>query len=292
MEVLYNHNKRLLRQLRAIRINSAGADFLVERIAEDFALRICAINREFTNAVDLYSFSGKLSNALVGLENISSIRRFEQPDVAKVLYGKSNEVIEPWPMDSNKPLPEGLDLVVSAMGLHTSNNLPEQLSRIISAMKKDGLLMMALPVSGTLKELRECLVEAELELTGGAALRVNPFIDLQQAGSLIQSAGFKLPVVDREDFIVRYDNLFSLIRDLRAMGVTSVLEYESSYRTHRQLFHRADELYRQKYCDEDGRIRASFCLAYMTGWAPHEDQQKPLKPGSAKFSLARGLGQK
>ncbi len=289
---MYSQKKRIIRQLRAIRINSNGADFLVERVADDFALRISAINREFANAADLYSFSGRLSAALAGLKNVSAIARYELPVVAQALGGVSNDIIISRQLETNQPLPEGLDLVVSAMGLHTSNDLVGQLSLILRAMKKDGLLMVALPVSGTLKELRDCLYEAEIEMTGGAASRVYPFIDLQQAGSLMQSAGFNLPVVDREDHIVRYDSLFALIRDLRAMGTTFAWQSENVVGTHRRLFQRADEIYRQKYSDGDGRIRASFCLAYLTGWAPHEDQQKPLAPGSAKYSLARSLALK
>ncbi len=156
-------------------------------------------------------------------------------------------------------------------------------------MKNDGLLLMALPVNGTLAELRDCLTHAELELCGGVAARIDPFTDLQQAGRLLQATGFKLPVVDREEVIVRYDDIYGLINDLRAMGMTSGLNSANYRRPHRDLFRRANELYQDNYSDSDGRIRASFCYANMTAWTPHESQQKPLKPGSADISLAMHL---
>ncbi len=305
---LFSHNRLVLRQMRAIRRNAGadmGADFLIKRIAEDFAHRISATNRNFANAADFFSLSDKLSSTLDKLDNVKTVSRYELPQISQILPHMSDIAIHPLsneppsndllPNDTTKDRasrqtwPHGLDLCVSAFGLHSSNNLPQLMARILQSMKADGLVMIALPVKGTLNELRDCLARAELELTGGAASRVDPFIDLQQAGTLLQTTGFKLPVVDREDIVVRYDNLFRLVADLRLMGATSALNLAHQRPAHRHLFKRADELYRQLYSDADGRIRASFCLAYLTGWAPHQNQQQPLKPGSAKISLAKHL---
>jgi hypothetical protein len=299
---LFSETRLISRQLRAIRLDREGADFLVESIAEDFSHRISAINRKFANAADLFSFSGKLSVALGELDNVSAITRYELPPVSKVLGPVSPVPIRPLTQAltddetlsgaAGRPGLGNLDLVVSAFGLHCANDLPRLMLAILQSMNKDGLLLIALPVQGTLIELRDSLTRAELELSGGAASRIDPFIDIQQAGKLLQSTGFKLPVVDREEITVRYDDAFALINDLRAMGMTSALNTGDYRMPPRDLFKRANELYKQNHCDEDGRIRASFCFACLTAWSPHENQQQPLKPGSAKVSLASHLKSK
>ncbi len=307
---MFDENRLIMRQKRACRINSEGADFLVAQVGEDFAHRISATNRQFVNGADLFSFSGQLSADLEKLENIAEINRYELPEIAELLGNKSEVAIHPlsitafeyWKNDQfrnqNPNLTRQqdrlgeLDLVVSAFGLHSCNDLPSVMARIFQCMKNDGLLLMALPVNGTLAELRDCLTRAELELCGGAAARIDPFIDLQQAGFLLQATGFKLPVVDREEVVVHYDDIYALIKDLRAMGKTSGLNSANFRRPHRNLFGRANELYQENYSDRDGRIRASFCYANMTAWTPHESQQEPLKPGSADISLARHLKSK
>lgn len=304
---LFDENRLSLRQKRACRINSEGADFLVARVGEDFAHRISAINRQFTRGADLFSFSGQLSSELGKLGNVAEISRYELPEIAGLLSNKSEVAIYPlsiaafehWKNDQVKnripnparlqDWPCDLDLVVSAFGLHSCNDLPLVMTKIFQCMKSDGLLMMALPVNGTLAELRDCLTRAELDLSGGAAARIDLFIDLQQAGQLLQATGFKLPVIDREEVIVRYDDIYGLINDLRAMGMTSGLHSANSHPAHHDLFRRANELYQENYADSDGRIRASFCYANMTAWTPHESQQQPLKPGSADISLAAHL---
>ena len=290
---LYSPARLVSRQMRAIKINEPKADFLVDIIAEEISRRIWATNRDFSNAADFYSFSGKLSQRLNKLNNVSVINRFEMPAVSHILPKTDDIAIHPLSMtltkNSNDTWPRGLDLVVSALGLHSNNRLPQFLLQTLNSMKKDGLLLIALPVRGTLAELQDCLTRAELELAGGAAMRTDPFINLQEAGSLLQATGFKLPVVDREEIVARYDNIFALIRDLRGMGMTSTLDRGNYRPAHRHLFKRADELYHKDYSDADGRIRASFCFAYLTGWSPHENQQKPLKPGSAKTRLEQYL---
>ena len=119
-----------------------------------------------------------------------------------------------------------------------------------------------------------------------------PFADVRDCGALLQRAGFALPVVDAETYTVRYDNMFALMRDLRHMGMANPLEGRSRIPPGRRFFARAAEIYAERYADADGRIRASFRMVYLSGWKPHESQQKPLAPGSAKVSLAQALGTK
>ncbi|MBN9269517.1 MAG: SAM-dependent methyltransferase, partial [Mesorhizobium sp.] len=137
----------------------------------------------------------------------------------------------------------------------------------------------------------ESLLAAETELAGGVSPRILPFADVRDAGALLQRAGLALPVADIEDTTVRYDTLFDLAADLRAMGETSPLADRSRKPAGRRLFARAAEIYAERFSDPDGRVRASFSLVWMSGWAPHASQQKPLKPGSAKVSLTKILGQ-
>ncbi|MFN3502303.1 MAG: SAM-dependent methyltransferase, partial [Allorhizobium sp.] len=169
------------------------------------------------------------------------------------------------------------------------NDTPGMLIQMRRALKPDGLLLAAIPGSGTLSELREVLLAAETEIYGGASPRVIPFADIRDIGSLLQRAGFALPVIDEESFTVRYDHIFALMRDLKAMGMANPLLGRSRRPVSRRFFLRAAELYAERFSDPDGRIRATFSIVFVSGWAPHESQQKPLKPGSAKMRLADAL---
>ena len=291
---LFDENRIVLRQKRAVARKSGNANFLARLIGEDFAFRIGSVNREFKNVADMFSLFDVVSCTLDKLDNVSGIVRYELPQMQEQLTQGSCFPVHGLNTDFNSIKtgdcwPQDLDLVVCALGMHAMNDLPELLGRILRSMKEDGMLMLALPINGTLKELRECLMLAEIELCEGASARVDPFIDLQQAGKLLQNAGFKLPVVDREELVIRYDNMFDLILDLRSMGATSALPRGSNVKFERNLFERAEEIYQEKFCDGDGRIRASFCYANLTAWSPHSSQQQPIKPGSAQVSLARVL---
>ena len=182
-----------------------------------------------------------------------------------------------------------LDLVYSALNLHSVNDLPGALLQIRKSLKPDGLFIAALFGGETLIELRDSLMQAELELKGGLSPRVFPFADKQQIGALLQRAGFALPVVDSEIVTVTYDNIFKLMHDLRFMGEGNIIRNRHKTNPGKSFFMKAAEHYRTKYSEKDGRIRASFEIIFLIGWAPHENQQKPLRPGSAKNRLADAL---
>ncbi len=186
--------------------------------------------------------------------------------------------------------PRSIDLIVSALNLHTVNDLPGALLQINQSLKPDGLFIAGLLGGETLRELRACLTEAELEICGGVTPRVAPFADKPQIGGLLQRAGFSLPVVDSEIVTVTYESIFPLMRDLRLMGEGNAILERSKHFTRKAIFLRAGELYARNFSEEGGRIRASFEVIFALGWAPHESQQKPLKPGSAKTRLADFLG--
>ncbi len=185
---------------------------------------------------------------------------------------------------------QSIDLAVSALSLHTVNDLPGALLQIRESLKPDGLFLAGMLGGETLRELRECLYEAEVELRGRVSPRVAPFADKPQMGSLMQRAGFALPVVDSEILTVTYDNVFALMHDLRMMGEANAVKERTKNFTPRSVFLRAGELYAERHADPDGRIRASFEIIFLLGWAPHETQQKPLRPGSAQTRLADFLG--
>jgi SAM-dependent methyltransferase len=186
--------------------------------------------------------------------------------------------------------PESFDLAVSNLSLHWVNDLPGCLLQIRQTLKPDGLFLAAMLGGDTLQELRDVLLEAELAAHGGAGPRVSPFVDLRDAGGLLQRAGFALPVADSDRLTVTYGDLPALLRDLRGMGETNALLARPAKPLTRAALAEADGLYRRRHGDREGRLAATFQVIYLTGWAPHEGQQKALRPGSARSRLADELG--
>jgi SAM-dependent methyltransferase len=182
--------------------------------------------------------------------------------------------------------PESLDLIVSTLALHWTNDLVGSLIQIRRSLKPDGLFIGSVLGGATLTELRQCLLEAEAEISGGAGLRISPFADAFDAAALLQRAG----LADVDSVAVRYAHPLALLRDLRAMGETNVLRDRPRRPLTRRVLLRAMELYGQRFSGPDGKVVATFEIITVTGWAPHESQQKPLKPGSAKMRLADALG--
>ncbi len=274
------------RRQRALKEAKSGADFLVAAVADDLRDRLAAITRSFDVAVDLGGHSGQVEHMLRTSGKAQTVYRAD-------LWLADPNLDEPGLVVDDAILPfkdQSLDLCVSALSLQFINDLPGTLIQIRRALRPDGLFLATLAGAGTLTELRDCLTRAELEIKGGAAARVLPFADTRDLGGLMQRAGFALPVTDMDSLTVRYDSMFALMTDLKAMGATSVLREKNNSPLGRQVFLRAAELYEENYADPDGRIRATFNLVTLLGWAPHESQQKPLKPGTAKTRLADALG--
>ncbi|OQM75526.1 methyltransferase domain-containing protein [Manganibacter manganicus] len=288
MQPVFDTALQLQRKRRALARPVAGADFLMRRVAEDLSERLSAVGRRFSRAATLFCQTGDAQEALNASGKIDEIVRVEAD--AAHFHGaplSANAIVA---QPETVPLePQSLDLAVSLLSLQSVNDVPGMLAQIRRSLKPDGLFLGAMAGSGTLGELRESLLGAEAELYGGVSPRVMPFADVRDAGGLLQRAGLALPVADVETMTVRYDTLFDLMADLRAMGETSVLIDRSRHPATRALFARAAELYAERFSDEDGRIRASFSIVWLSGWAPDPSQQKPLKPGSAKMSLAKAL---
>jgi SAM-dependent methyltransferase len=278
-------DRALLRQRRRRAMALGPATFLLDRAAEDLADRLAAVLRRFELAVDLGTPGDAVRLALARLGTVGKIV------AADVLPTSAHA--ETFVAADEEALPFGdatLDLVVSALALQFVNDLPGVLVQIRRALKPDGLFLAALAGGETLHELRFSFAAAESEIEGGISPRVAPFADLRDLGALLQRAGFALPVTDVDRVTVRYDSVFDLMHDLRRMGATNALLARRRTPLRRATLLRMAEIYAQRFSDPDGRVRATFEIVWLSGWAPHPDQQQPLQPGSAKVRLADALG--
>lgn len=265
---IFDHKAYALKRERAVRLG--GSSFLLHDVAEHLAFRLGAVNRRFVNALDLQSRD----------ESFGLLAPFSAHWSRSSL--PETEVLP--------PEPRSLDLVTSVLSLHAVNDLPGILIQVRRALKPDGLFMAAVFSGDTLRELREAFAQGESDVTGGVSPRVAPVADLRDWSALLQRAGFSLPVADNERTTVRYRELRTLIEDLRTLGETNALAERSRKFLRRDILAATLQHYRAAHAEADGRLRATFDIAYLTGWAPHESQQKPLAPGSARVRLADALG--
>ena len=268
----------------------ATADFLKQRAARDAVARLEAIMRRFPLAVDLGARHGAFRAVLAQSDAAEKIDLLIETDLSEAMLADRpglkvvmDEELSPFALGS-------LDLIISTLNLHWTNDLVGALVQIRRSLRPDGLFIGSVLGGATLTELRQCLLEAEAELSGGAGLRISPFADAFDAAALLQRAGLALPVADVDRVTVRYADPLALLRDLRAMGETNVLHDRPRRPLTRRVLLRALELYGQRFSGPDGKVVATFEIITVTGWAPHESQQKPLKPGSAKMRLADALG--
>jgi SAM-dependent methyltransferase len=279
---------RQLLRVRQQRARALGAEtFLIDRVAGDLAERLSVVLRRFERAVDLGTPTDAVRRLLAESDKIATIVAATPefwPRDASLRVAADEEAL---------PFADGsLDLIVSALALQFVNDLPGTLIQIRRALKPDGLLLAALIGGDSLTELREAFAHAESEIEGGVSPRVAPFADVRELGALLQRAGFALPVVDSDRLTIRYNSVLDLMRDLRRMGATNVLTERRRKPLKRATLYRLAEIYARRFADADGRLRATFEIAWLSGWVPHESQQKPLKPGSARQRLADALGTK
>lgn len=273
-------DRGLYRRRLAAALSAGYPDFLLARCVADLDERLSAVLRRFERAADLGT-PLPLAAPVLRARTGELLHMAEAGEAERSLVGD----LEALPFAA-----ESLDLATSLLALHTVNDLPGALVQIRRALRPDGLFIACLLGGQSLTELRQSLLAAEVEVTGGASPRVAPFADLRDLGALLQRAGFALPVIDSESVTVRYGEMFGLLRDLRAMGWANALAERSRKPLRRDVLLRAAELYAERFSDPDGRLRATFEIVWLSGWAPHESQQKPLRPGSAKARLADALG--
>lgn len=285
MDIIFDRAAIAAHRHRALKNGDHNAAFLLDIAATELAERLSVVERQFDRAVELHGATGTAAKAALALGKIGQLDRVE----AETAYGAEGEVAFVAPLEDVPLEPQSANLIIAPLSLHLTNDTPGVFIQIRRALKPDGLFLAAIPGAGTLQELRDVLLATEAEMTGGASPRVIPFADVRDVGSLLQRAGFSLPVIDAESYTVRYDSIFPLMKDLRAMGMANPLAARSRKPLPRAFFLRAAEIYAERYSDPDGRIRATFSIIYVSGWAPHESQQKPLQPGSAKTRLADAL---
>jgi SAM-dependent methyltransferase len=257
--------------------------FLFERAAEDIVQRLEQIDRTFDPVLLLGPHATLLEQALAA-SPLAAAR------IGRILAmdGRAGGVCgdeEALPF-----APMSFGAVLSLMSLHWTNDLPGALIQIRRVLKPDGLFLGSLFGGETLSELREAFGAAEIEIEGGLSPRISPFLDIRDGAALLQRAGFALPVMDRDRVRVTYPSPLNLMAELRGMGESNALIERRRMPLKRSVLARTIEIYAARFPAKDGRIAASFDIFTMTGWAPHEGQQKPLAPGSAKMRLADALG--
>lgn len=283
---IFDHHVLDLHRSRAAP-SAAAHDFLLSRVAEDFAERLALVRREFPAAADIGAHHGLLAHELARTPGISSITSLE-PNAALLAQCPAPRTaanLEMLPLEA-----ASLDLAVSGLSLQWVNDLPGTLVQICRALKPDGLFLGALLGGETLTELRQAWLIAETELTGGASPRVAPFADTRDVGGLVQRAGFALPVVDSDTVRVTYTDPIALMREIKAMGASNMLTERRRHPVTRRLLMRAAEIYIERFSEPGGRVRATFEILTITAWRPDPSQPKPLRPGSAQVSLKDVLG--
>ena len=265
------------RRARAARMQADR--FLLTEAAQGLAERLAAVQRRFEHALDLSSRpeSAALLAPYAAQWTRASLTAAEGGAIV------ADEEALPF-------APESFDLVASVLSLHAVNDLPGALVQIRRVLKPDGLFLAALFGGETLLELRGAFAAAEMQVLGGVSPRVSPFAEVRALGTLLQRAGFALPVADCERTTVNYRKFSTLTNDLRALGEGNALTERNRRPLSRDLVAAALAHYASLHGTHDGKLRASFDIVYLTGWAPHESQQKPLKPGSARTRLADALG--
>ena len=273
---IFVFDRNLIRQKRnrcAHSLDKHG--FLIDWSMDQISGRLKDIKRSFPTALQIGCRSHKINLEEFNIGNLYTL------DIAERLYPdvQADEELLPFAQNS-------FDLVLSPLNLHTTNDLPGTLSQIKNCLKPDGLFIAVLLGGETLYELRQIINAVEMELSNGLTPRIAPFADMPQMGELMQRAGFNLPVIDSEKITVTYDSVFKLMQDLRLMGESNALLERVKTPTRKEFFAHINEQYAQLFTEEDGRIKATFEAIFLIGWAPHQSQQEPLRPGSAKNRLA------
>ncbi len=279
------------RAVRAHRDRAAATfrdfDFLFSECADRLGDRLMDITRTFPVAVDLGCHGGEVSHFVPPRSAIETLINCDISPAMAEIARTSNR--RPTIAGDEEFLPfkeQSLDLVISNLSLHWVNDLPGAFAQIRRALKPDGLFLASMLGGETLKELRDALSAAEIEMESGFSPRTSPFTEVKDAGNLLSRAGFALPVADTETITVSYGDPLKLMTDLRGMGEANATQLRRSSFSRRATLLRAAEIYMEKYATEEGRLPATFEIINLTAWVPHESQQKPLQPGSGNVSLS------
>ncbi len=280
--VIFDRDLIKIKRQRAAE-NFANHDFLYQWGKNQISERIYDINRRFTNAMQIGS-RGILAPSHDKIDHIITLDLTNNPIESCKYFVQASEEFLPI-------APKSMDLIISNLNMHNVNDLLGALIQIKHSLKDDGLFIASIFGGETLYELRKIMMKIEVEFYGGVSPRISPFADKPQMGDLLGRAGFTLPVIDSDIITVTYDNIFKLLHDIRGMGESNAIIKRNKTNLDKTFFMRVAEEYKNQFTDKDGRITASFEIIFMLGWSPHKSQQKPLRPGSAKTSLADALGE-
>lgn len=270
------------RRARGMRTNMGGDNFLYARIADDMAARVLDVSRNFERVLMLGNGDlCQLVRAKLGAK------------LGHIIYADHTNILDNLDIVCDEEAlpfqPESFDLVLNLLSLHGVNQVPQALTAARKLLKPDGLFIATLFGGSTLGELRRVLYVAEDEIYGRVSPRVSSMVRLDQASALLSAGGFTLPVADRDVVLVKYTKLETLYADLRRMGETNILSARSRASVSRRFFAKVEQIYERDHLDA-GKYKVSFETLWLTGWAPHPGQPKPLKPGSATSRLADALG--
>lgn len=256
-------------------------DFITEMVLEDLADRLAPVTRSFAKAI------------IIGPDARLLPETGRSAD-GEITFERQSTLVDPENMGlldpENLKLPhKDYDLIVSVLDLQCINDVPGYLTQLNRHMAPDGLMLAGLLGGATFNELRSAWLEADATISGGAYVRVAPFIDVRDAGSLLQRAAFALPVTDIETHTIRYGSPLALMKEIQQLGASNPLTERPRTLTSKATFLAAMEAYQRIAGDEDGRVRATVEIVWLSGWAKHESQQKPMKPGTAQVSLTKVL---
>jgi NADH dehydrogenase [ubiquinone] 1 alpha subcomplex assembly factor 5 len=262
--------------------------FLLDEVAERLVERLEEIRRPFPRVLELGSWRGRVARLLTEAGRGGQMLVALDPVADALDEGPGHKVqAEP------ELLPfadESFDLIVSVLALHHVDDLPGVLAQLRRVLAPDGLMLLALLGGESLMELRTALLQAELDLKGGAAMRVAPFVDIRDAAALLQRAELALPVADVDRISVTYADPLAMLHDLQSMGEGGALLERPKGMFRRDLLLRTAEIYRERFARADGRVVANFDILHLSGWKPHESQQKPARRGSGQVRLAAAMG--
>jgi len=274
--------------------NSGQIDFITEIMLEDLAHRLGPISRKFNRALIIAPDTKHLPKNLDSLEGKIDFSHaptlIAPPQTSRSLISRPDTKLYD---AENLQLPHNdYDLIISLFDLGFTDNVPRFINQIRKNLIPDGLFLAAFIGGTSLSELRAAWLEADAKHLGGAIARIPPFIDIKDAGSLLQSAGFALPVCDKETLNLSYKTPLHLMREIKALGASSPL-----YSPHRAFVGKNHldsviKAYQRSFSADNNRVKATIEIIWMSGWVPHESQQKPMKPGSAQISFAKFLGDK
>lgn len=279
---IFNQNHwRMMRDRAATSFEAY--DFMKQKAAEILADRMADIQRPFERVLDYGCHTGQLSKVLDNIPAVFQLdNSFSMISNAQGMRVLSDPERLPFVLHS-------MDAVVSALYLHWVNDLPGVLVQLRQLLKPDGLLLACMFGGETLTELRQTVATVAAEQGSAMTPRVAPMVDIRDAGSLLQRTGYALPVVDSERVMVTYPDAWALMRDLRGMAETNILEQRSPSFSLRAYMEALAETYHRLFALEDGRIPATFDLITLTAWTPHASQQKPLPRGSGTISFSDAL---